>query len=323
MPKSDRKTEDGTTQRQGFRHGQKGLSQADERLQRVFLLLVLVTLLTFIIVPKGALTPTEFSAGDIAPHDIKAPRDLLIPDENLTRQKREEAERSVANLYDFDTTTGEVIAGQVAQIFAVLKVASERELPVDQQLADLESSFGVKTDRKGFVALQELSSKDDSNNRISQTIKHLYRQKIAGNLKLFEADRPKGVVFRQLDAQTETTDNGNETVVGLGQLQDLLKKALAGARFPANQEKALNELILPMLRPNISFNQNETEARRKAAGEIVKPVLIQVKKGEMIVREGDRVSIDQVSRLGALQDGHNTVALWRNAMGLLLSSTPT
>ncbi len=320
MPKSDRKTEDGTTQRQGFRHGQKESSQTDERLQRVFLLLVLVTLLTFIIVPKGALTPTEFIAGDIAPHDIKAPRDLLIPDENLTRQKREEAERSVANLYDFDTTTGELIAGQVAQILTALKVASERELPVDQQLADLESSFGVKTDRKGFAALQELSSKDDSSIRISQTIKQIYRQKIAGNLKLFEADRPKGVVFRQLDSQTEATDNGNETVVGLGQLQDLLKKALAGARFPANQEKALNELILPMLRPNISFNQNETEARRKAAGEVVKPVLIQVKKGEMIVREGDRVSIDQESRLGALQDGHNTVSLWRNAMGLLLSS---
>jgi len=319
MPKSDRKIDSGTVQKPVFRQNQQELSQNDERFQRVFLLLVLVTLLTFIIVPKGALTTTEFVAGDIAPHDIKAPRDLLVPDEDLTRQKRDEAERSVANLYDFDTTTGEVVSGQVAQVFNALRIAAERELPIDQQISELESSFGFKIDQKGFAALRELSSKADNNIRISQILKRLYRQKIAGNLKLFEADRPKGVVFRQLDSQAENTDDGNEVVIGLGQLQDLLKKALAVSGFPDNQEKVLNELVLPMLRPNITFNQNETEARRKAAGEAVKPVLIQVKKGEMIVREGDRISLEQIKRLGALQNGGSTVALWRNAMGLLLS----
>ncbi len=102
-----------SVQKQASRQNQPEVNQSDERFQRVFLLLVLVTLLTFIIVPKGALTPTEFTAGDIAPRDIKAPRDLLVPDEDLTKQKRDEAEKGVANLYDFDTTTGEVIIGQV------------------------------------------------------------------------------------------------------------------------------------------------------------------------------------------------------------------
>jgi len=318
MPKSDPKIENSAVQKKAFRKNQQALSRREERSQRIFLLLVLVTLLTFIIVPKGTLTTTEFVAGDIAPYDIKAPRDLLVPDEDLTRQKRNEAERSVANLYDFDTTTGEVISTQVAQVFNALNVAAERQLPIDQQIAELESSFGFKIDQKSFATLRELSSKADTNIRISQIVKQLYRQKIAGNLKLFEADRPKGVVFRQLDSQAETIDGGNEVVIGLGQLQDRLKKNLTDSGFPAKQEKVLSELILPMLRPNITFNQNETEARRKAAGEAVKPVLIQVKKGEMIVREGDRISTDQVKRLGALQDGNSSVALWRNAMGLLL-----
>jgi len=319
MPKSDRKNETTSVQKQASRQNHPEPNQSDERFQRVFLLLVLVTLLTFIIVPKGALTPTEFTAGDIAPRDIKAPRDLLVPDEDLTKQKRDEAEKGIANLYDFDTTTGEVIIGQVNQVFNTLQAAADQALPAEQKIAELESSFGINIDQKDLSALQELSSEADSSVRIAQIVKQLYRQKIAGNLKLFEADRPKGVVFRQLDSQTETAVGDNETVIGLGQLQDQLKKALADARFRADQEQALRQLILPMLRPNISFNQNESEARRKAAGESVKPVLIQVKKGEMIVREGDRISVDQVKRLGALQDGNNNVALWRNAMGLLLS----
>ncbi len=36
----------------------------------------------------------------------------------------------------------------------------------------------------------------------------LYQQKVAGNLKLFEADRSKGVIFRGRDNQPELADNG-------------------------------------------------------------------------------------------------------------------
>ncbi len=39
----------------------------------------------------------------------------------------------------------------------------------------------------------------------------------------------------------------------------------------------------------------------------------------MIVREGDRITPDQLKRLGALQDENSVASLWRNASGILLS----
>jgi len=40
--------------------------------------------------------------------------------------------------------------------------------------------------------------------------------------------------------------------------------------------------------PNITFNKSETELRKEKAKQSVKPIYFQVKKGEMIVREGEK-----------------------------------
>jgi putative nucleotidyltransferase with HDIG domain len=319
MSKSERKSEKVSTSNLLSRLTPQEKQGGDESFQRGLLLVLLVVLLTFIIVPKGALTPTEFAPGDIVPRDIKAPRDILIPDDDLSEQKRVDAERAVANLYDYDPSTGAMISERVNQILSSLNASPDQVVTEDQQISNLETNFGVKVDKKSFAALKELSAQNEDKARVALIMTPLYRQKIAGNLKLFEADRTKGVVFRSLDTQAESVDNSQETVIGLGQLQDLLKNAVGDSDLSANQKKALRELILPLLRPNISFNQNETEARKRIAREDVKPVLIQIKKGEMIAREGDRITPDQIKRLGSLRDDSSTVSLWRNAMGMLLS----
>jgi putative nucleotidyltransferase with HDIG domain len=319
MPKSELKTENGSTSKSVFRMGQKERQPGDESFQRALLLILLVVLLTFIIVPKGVLTPTRFAAGDIVPRDIKAPRDLLIPDDDLSEQKRNDAEKAVANLYDYEPATGAIISEQVTQILDSLRDRGDQGLTPELQMSELESSFGLQVSGKSFATLKELANQDKINEQVMNLMSQLYRQKIAGNLKLFVADRSKGVVFRSLDTQEEVVDSGHDEVIGLGQLQDALKKAVNDTEFQTNQQKVLRELIAPLLRPNISFNQNETEARKQLAREEVKPVLIQVKKGEMIVREGDRITPDQIKRLGALHNDSSTVSFWRNAMGMLLS----
>ncbi|MCK4507611.1 MAG: hypothetical protein KAU27_03660, partial [Desulfuromonadales bacterium] len=122
MTKSERKSEQLSAQKSSSHLTKQDQQGGDENFQRVLLLIILVVSLTFIIVPKGTLTPTEFAPGDIVPRDIKAPRDILIPDDELSEQKRHDAAREVASLYDFDPATGAMISDQVDQILASLSV---------------------------------------------------------------------------------------------------------------------------------------------------------------------------------------------------------
>jgi putative nucleotidyltransferase with HDIG domain len=55
-----------------------------------------------------------------------------------------------------------------------------------------------------------------------------------------------------------------------------------------------------MLKPSLVFNREKTENLRTLAAQSVKPVLLQVKRGEMIVRDGDRVSAEQEMKLAGM-----------------------
>ena len=47
-----------------------------------------------------------YGTGEIAVRDIKSPRDLLVEDAPLTREKRDEAWAAVPPVYDYQTTAG-------------------------------------------------------------------------------------------------------------------------------------------------------------------------------------------------------------------------
>ncbi|NOY13117.1 MAG: HDIG domain-containing protein [Deltaproteobacteria bacterium] len=84
------------------------------------------------------------------------------------------------------------------------------------------------------------------------------------------------------------------------------------------QHRTLLKLIQQQLRPSLTYNQEETEKRRRQARDEVKPVLFQIKKGEMIVREGERVSADQILKLRAIRESGRDSRSLPTALGLLL-----
>ena len=55
-----------------------------------------------------------------------------------------------------------------------------------------------------------------------------------------------------------------------------------------------------MLKPSLFYNNEKTEELKAAASRAVSPALIQVKRGEMIVRDGDRVTSEQETKLAAM-----------------------
>jgi putative nucleotidyltransferase with HDIG domain len=327
MARHERKPDNGGALKPVGRPGQQRTQPSDERFQRSLLLLLLVSLLTFIIVPKGVLTTTSFAPGDVAPRDIKAPHDILIPDQALTEQKRLEAGRTLPVFYDFDPGSARTVNERLRQALALLRSAAgdgaeaPGEAAARRLLTTLENDFAVKVTARTLPGLRALAGVEGIDSLLVATVNNLYAVKVSGNLDLFEADRGRGVLFRDVVSQAEKVAEDDEVVVDLEQLRARLKKALAASELSTAQRKAASLLIGPLLRPNISFNQNETEARRQTAIESVKPVMALIKKGEMVVREGDRVTPDQIERLAAMRDDGSAVALWRNAMGLLLSSS--
>ena len=166
----------------------------------------------------------------------------------------------------------------------------------------------------------EISGKKEALTNIGRLVVDVFNRKIVGNLELFQSERERGIVVRDLVSQKETTLTDLSSVIGLDEAQQLLSSRLKDIEgFSSRQRKVLDAILKKELRPSLTFNKNETEARKQQARDAVKPVLFQVKKGEMIVREGARVTEEQIKKLKALREMGSDTSTLRTAAGLLVS----
>ncbi|WP_432820991.1 HD family phosphohydrolase [Trichloromonas sp.] len=297
------------------------------RSQRYVLVVLLALILTAIIVPKGGFVPGYYAPGDIASRDVKSSRDLLVPDEPLTEKKRVEAEDAILPLYDYDAKTGLVIADQLTQGLQLIQTARTEAVSADKLVEDLENVLSVALEAEDIPLLAALLEGRDMQEGqqadvtlLRKAVLTALEPMIVGNLQLFQGERKRGIVIRDLESRQESTLINFDGVIGVGDVQDRLQEEFKDLpNFTKAHRKVILSLAVKLLKPNLTFNKNETEARKLKARDDVKPVLFQVKKGEMIVREGERVTPDQIKKLRAMREIGSHYSTLSTGLGLFLS----
>lgn len=288
----------------------------NQRQVATILLILVSLLLTLVIIPKGGFVPEYHVPGEIASRDIKSPRDLLIEDLPLTLTKREESRQAVLPFYDFDSDVSRnVIAHFQRGLLALTRAAGQiadsksdslpaSELPdVDLLRTSVESAFGFTLTDDDYKVLKSLNADLDVTTLSNTLQKEVFDRPLVANLTLFSTDQERGIVVRDLGSQVEKIYKDLPRVMGVPEALDssdpILKKTPGIKR---SQRKVLLGVLQQLLRPSLTYNQQETELRRQQAFDDIAPVLFQVKKGEMIVREGERITASQITKLRALRE---------------------
>ncbi|RMG12235.1 MAG: hypothetical protein D6729_16835, partial [Deltaproteobacteria bacterium] len=130
---------------------------------------------------------------------------------------------------------------------------------------------------------------------VARLLRHAMRRPIVPDRKLLAADRGRGIVIRPVPAR----DRGEERVVedidaevlDLPAIRAELSEA-ASAELPEARPdvvSVVSQIARRLVRPNLSYNREETVARQEAAAASVKPTVIQVQRGEKIIGDGERI----------------------------------
>lgn len=288
-----------------------------------WLLLLVATLLTLIIVPKGGLIPDYYAPGDIVTRDIKSPRDLLVEDVLLTQTKRDEATNAAPVVYDLDPNSGIQALERIRQGLKLLLQRGNDTVGSNPEdfLRQLEADFGVPLTADEFKLLLNLSLDQDIAVLAGELLMPIFERPIVANLQVFEADRTRGKVAIEQSGGEKSAPELLGQVIGLSEalLQAKSELALIPAITPLQQQTLL-KLVQQQLRPSLILNSQKTEQRQLAAREQVAPVLFQVKKGEMVVREGERVTADQLLKLQAIRKSGLDNSGLQTAAGVLICS---
>ena len=226
------------------------------------------------------------TAGVVADREVRAPHSTVFVSESLTQAERDKAASLVQRVYVIDPAVN-VTASQHLQagLASIARVRADATIARDQRIANLSKlsevalSLPLATDALDTTAVEF----DQLNKELDGALKTLYGQGI----------RPE-----QLDSA----------------------RANAAQALPAawteRQKRLGAELLRQSLQANLTFDANATAAAQQAARDNVAPVQVQITSGEVVVREGQVVTeqdLEKLRALGLVNPGID----WKSAVGLL------
>ncbi|MBI5789484.1 MAG: HDIG domain-containing protein [Candidatus Schekmanbacteria bacterium] len=263
--------------------------------------LITALVLAFLLSPALLIPSFTLSVGDISQVDIKAPADFSVEDEFSTRKRQNEALTQVLPIFDFEQNAEQAI-NKIEDLFHTKTNLSEEKISdAEKQWNNLKSKDVLPVSLETFLVLQNPLFDTPIKEAAKRSIRLVMVDEIVDNKELLSAEKNQGIIKRNIKDSRVTVVQDTS---GIRDVDDVKQKIaqIAPQIFKADDksQRAAVEIAQLAVAPNLFFNKSATEKSKADVMLSVKPVYFQIKKGEMIVREGERVREDQVLRLNAL-----------------------
>ncbi len=285
------------------------------KILRVVLVLGLATATVFLAFPMPEAYNLSLLLGDIADQDVRAERDFMVLDSIATTKKREEARLKSPTVFDLDDRTALVVQEQLHRLLArgreileappvtspIFESYTDVSQPSPAELAELKQSFFSVTQldpkENSFEIIRAAGFTIRIERAIFQLIIDILNQGIVVEKGVLLAQPNIGITIRRIHSQQEDFVPYAAVFPSLDEARRTVRERalLLINDFEPAQTRAIVNVALSLLRPNLIMNSQETEQRRQAAEAAVGELFIQVKAGEKIVREGEKV--DMVARM--------------------------
>ncbi|HDM75990.1 MAG TPA: hypothetical protein ENG51_05900, partial [Deltaproteobacteria bacterium] len=314
------------------------------------ILLGTVAIIAVLLLPSLSTTVPQYKIGDVVRKDIKSPKDFLIEDKEATQKKREEAARSALTVYDFDNLLALKLKHRISQAFKHMQTLLSKDNPrsstkgadvqsvagslkskhpnevislhdqIWNEKSTFENMLGVHVDTKAYKVLVREHFSEQVSQGIVGLVTPVLENGIVGNKQLLIQQQQKAILVRQLSPKQETRFTDFHKFYSLEDAKAAVAKAgksiFKDLDYPVR--KVIIGLAQSLLQPNLTLNKEKTEERRNQAIANAKAVLTQVKQGEMLVREGEKISRVDMLKLQALESEMRKEDALASTLGFVL-----
>lgn len=286
---------------------------------------------TIFLYPNLVIKTHIYKLGDVAEKDVKATKDFLIQDNDSTEARRREAVDMVLTVYDHDAGLAAKVSRNVKTAFDDLRAVAEAEKEsqikntsakaktgavqsgdskklihenTGKMKNDFEEKIGITVSDGAYKILENESFSETIADLITRITTEILDNGVVTNKELLLREIDKGIVLRDIETKTEKIVNKLKPFYGLDQAQTMVR--IIGQPLLKNKNYTIKNLIVDfaqkLIQPNITLNKSETEERKQKAVLEIKPSLYKIKAGEMLLREGERVTKIQLLKLQTSQD---------------------
>jgi hypothetical protein len=146
----------------------------------------------------------------------------------------------------------------------------------------------------------------------------ILKKGIVNDKELLDPDAEKGILIRNIQTRGVRRSFPPFTFLDLKEARAKLRDPAASLSPASGKETSAIVLKIAeyFLRLNLTFNKDETEAKKADAKEKVNPVFFQVKRGEVILRPGERVQEEHLLKIKALKKAQERTHLLTILVGM-------
>ncbi len=297
-----------------------------------FFILLLIFISTGILAYKVTDKIYSYNAGDIAQTDIRVQRDIYFVKDTETESQKNIAMQNEKLVFDKDNSVLEDNLNSADILFSAIIKTIEESVPagvedLDSQLAVLKKRLPKSQYYSDEILLSLLlyNNPRQLKNSVSKILIYIYDYKGLGVLDL-EYTNPLKLDIKSVTIRSGDSSESAEEVSAV--LDDLVTTDNVKLRLynicysvapflPQETLLAVSAVIKNYLKPNLTFNSEETLRRIDEKLKEIKPVTGLLKKGQTIIREGDTVTNDVIQKIAIMNKYAKTSHL-NFIMGLIL-----
>jgi putative nucleotidyltransferase with HDIG domain len=236
-------------------------------------------------------------------------------------------------VYDRDKLLAPKLTMRVQQAFADLRAvfkdemqdqgegAGKNKASVHKQIWQMKKGFeetiGISVSKGAYQVLEKKKFSKDISYLICRILTQVLENGVVTNKGILLKEADNGIFIRDVGTETNRVVNKVKQYYGLDQAKTMVR--IIGQPFLKDLDYTLINLIVDfvqrLIQPNITLNRSATEELKKSAATEIKPVLYKIKAGEMLLREGERVTEIQLLKLKTLQTHIKNKRIFASSIG--------
>ena len=272
-------------------------------------ILVLVT--TLLLISNRSSSFTEnYKLGDVVNRSIVAPTDLTATDNPETDRRKTAAREATRAVFNFDSSRAESSVQSFRTAWEDLKSQTTSNRPA------------VWNGEGGQAVAQAIIAHNFNENdleRLAAILREIGAGYIYVDTDAERLQREIVLVDVRTPAPQMIVPAPRTQMTSLSTARQNLERRIASLpAWSAQQKTALTSALLPLIRPNVVLDEAATAAARETEAGRISPVVISLKRNQVVAREGDTVTPNMLAQINAIKTTGNAGKPWHNFFGLLL-----
>jgi putative nucleotidyltransferase with HDIG domain len=272
-------------------------------LKKLILFLVAVLLITFILSINFIPGKIILKEGEVATRDIVAPETIEFIDERATKELKEEAAKSIREVYNLNLASIESVENDIQNFFSDIHELRENHANISEIPDNEAGGNGILESLNNEINFNDKYSTKLENNTINNLIK-MDKESIE------EIEDIVNTSLRKLMQQGIREDDIEEAK------KQIIREISDASSNPYNAVIA-TELGENFIRPSLFLDVEATKKKRNDSVEAVRDVKSIIRKDQIIIRKGEIVNSSHIEKMKAL-GLQNPILHFQNIIGLFL-----